>query len=230
MALTRRSKPATQNQSTSTLNWRVSHRTIFLGKRKPAGLFFQRTQHKLGTMARTAPSTLVTSDPLHDVNDPAPRSIWIKRSQDSVPHLIELFTRFLIKDQKRTTRGIGRGRTLVRLAALLPGVKPTTGNGGGRRDRTDDLMLAKHALSQLSYAPGRTVVVTYQCQRSAKPTIGPLPVEPVIWAIEAPCSHEHESQGHGCDRPASEGNLKSWWAREDLNLRPHAYQARALTN
>ena len=26
-------------------------------------------------------------------------------------------------------------------------------NGGGERDRTDDLMLAKHALSQLSYAP-----------------------------------------------------------------------------
>ena len=25
--------------------------------------------------------------------------------------------------------------------------------GGGGRDRTDDLMLAKHALSQLSYAP-----------------------------------------------------------------------------
>ena len=25
--------------------------------------------------------------------------------------------------------------------------------GGGRRDRTDDLMLAKHALSQLSYGP-----------------------------------------------------------------------------
>ena len=27
------------------------------------------------------------------------------------------------------------------------------GNGGGDRDRTDDLMLAKHALSQLSYTP-----------------------------------------------------------------------------
>ena len=26
-------------------------------------------------------------------------------------------------------------------------------NGGARRDRTDDLMLAKHALSQLSYGP-----------------------------------------------------------------------------
>ena len=28
-------------------------------------------------------------------------------------------------------------------------------NGGARRDRTDDLMLAKHALSQLSYGPVR---------------------------------------------------------------------------
>ena len=27
------------------------------------------------------------------------------------------------------------------------------GSGGARRDRTDDLMLAKHALSQLSYGP-----------------------------------------------------------------------------
>jgi hypothetical protein len=26
-------------------------------------------------------------------------------------------------------------------------------DGGDRRDRTDDLMLAKHALSQLSYVP-----------------------------------------------------------------------------
>ncbi len=29
------------------------------------------------------------------------------------------------------------------------------GDGGGRRDRTDDLLLAKQALSQLSYAPDR---------------------------------------------------------------------------
>ena len=27
-------------------------------------------------------------------------------------------------------------------------------DGGGRRDRTDDLLLAKQALSQLSYSPG----------------------------------------------------------------------------
>ena len=56
--------------------------------------------------------------------------------------------------------------------------------GGARRDRTDDLMLAKHALSQLSYGP--------------------------------------------VSRPA--GARRLWWAWEDLNLRPHAYQARALTN
>ena len=49
--------------------------------------------------------------------------------------------------------------------------------GGGGRDRTDDLKLAKLPLSQLSYAPKQL-----------------------------------------------------WWAREDLNLRPHAYQACALTN
>ena len=29
----------------------------------------------------------------------------------------------------------------------------SVGAGGARRDRTDDLMLAKHALSQLSYGP-----------------------------------------------------------------------------
>ena len=37
--------------------------------------------------------------------------------------------------------------------------------GGARRDRTDDLMLAKHALSQLSYGPregepGKNAVLT----------------------------------------------------------------------
>ena len=30
---------------------------------------------------------------------------------------------------------------------------PIAGCGGARRDRTDDLMLAKHALYQLSYGP-----------------------------------------------------------------------------
>ena len=49
-------------------------------------------------------------------------------------------------------------------------------DGGGRRDRTDDLLLAKQALSQLSYAPFWEIVsiaitlrVTSSCQRSELP-------------------------------------------------------------
>ena len=63
---------------------------------------------------------------------------------------------------------IGRSRILV----FIPGKAV----GGASRDRTDDLKLAKLALSQLSYGP----------------------------------------------------RLR-WWAGEELNLRPHAYQACALT-
>jgi hypothetical protein len=64
--------------------------------------------------------------------------------------------------------------------------------GGARRDRTDDLLLAKQALSQLSYGPQRG---------TCGPEVRTLP--------ELPTS--------------------KWWAREDLNFRPHAYQACALT-
>jgi hypothetical protein len=63
--------------------------------------------------------------------------------------------------------------------------------GGARRDRTDDLLLAKQALSQLSYGPG-------------------------------------PERTHPVDRNPGRG--RAWWAWEDLNFRPHAYQARALTN
>ena len=43
-----------------------------------------------------------------------------------------------------------RGRRYRTLRAASRSTKPS---GGARRDRTDDLMLAKHALSQLSYGP-----------------------------------------------------------------------------
>src|SRR4030095_3084284 len=73
--------------------------------------------------------------------------------------------------------------------------------GGAERDRTDDLLLAKQALSQLSYGPT------------------------LEW-IHGPGS------AHDGPAPRSASSLRShsWWAREDLNFRPHAYQARALTN
>jgi hypothetical protein len=64
-------------------------------------------------------------------------------------------------------------------------------NGGASRNRTDDLKLAKLALSQLSYGPDPT---GFADPRS-------VPNDP-----------------------------PKWWAWEDLNFRPHAYQARALTN
>jgi hypothetical protein len=70
--------------------------------------------------------------------------------------------------------------------------------GGAERNRTVDLLLAKQALSQLSYSPfGRA-------QEPGSRNTSPL-LSPDTWHL-------------------------SWWAREDLNLRPHAYQARALTN
>jgi hypothetical protein len=37
--------------------------------------------------------------------------------------------------------------------ADAPPARQGQDDGGARRDRTDDLMLAKHALSQLSYGP-----------------------------------------------------------------------------
>jgi hypothetical protein len=71
-------------------------------------------------------------------------------------------------------------------------------SGGARRDRTDDLVLAKHALSQLSYGPFPGGKPKGQIREFALLSLG-------HW------------------RP-------KWWAWEDLNFRPHAYQARALTN
>jgi hypothetical protein len=54
-------------------------------------------------------------------------------------------------------------------------------------------MLAKHALSQLSYGPLKGLPVGASARDLLETT-------------------------------------EEWWAWEDLNFRPHAYQARALTN
>ena len=74
--------------------------------------------------------------------------------------------------------------------------------GGARRDRTDDLLLAKQALSQLSYGPPQGSVVRGQQSEKARRSDYSLLI----------------TDGW------------NWWAWEDLNFRPHAYQARALTN
>ena len=41
----------------------------------------------------------------------------------------------------------------------LAAIEHLSKTGGGERDRTDDLLLAKQALSQLSYTPGRTCTI-----------------------------------------------------------------------
>ena len=91
--------------------------------------------------------------------------------------------------------------------------------GGARRDRTDDLLLAKQALSQLSYGPA----ARNACQSVPEAKAG----------LPSRSSRQHSPafafrlrRGSLRFASASEG----WWAWEDLNFRPHAYQARALTN
>ena len=80
--------------------------------------------------------------------------------------------------------------------------------GGDNRDRTDDPLLAKQVLSQLSYAPNSGIHLTRTTGSS-----DPQPATQVHPALHTT----------GPARPY-------WWAREDLNLRPHAYQACALTS
>ena len=110
-----------------------------------------------------------------------------------------MFSRTLFGDQSARLRPNGLRRGSPRYDRLAePKLAEPAKAGGARRDRTDDLMLAKHALSQLSYGP----VPEDECFTSAVET------------------HLEEKKTHSI----------KWWAWEDLNFRPHAYQARALTN
>ena len=73
-------------------------------------------------------------------------------------------------------------------------------NGGAERDRTADPLLAKQMLSQLSYSPNHLKHPSGKTLRDQRRTI------------------------HTTIRKSK------WWARVDLNYRPHAYQACALTS
>src|SRR5687768_5066518 len=77
--------------------------------------------------------------------------------------------------------------------------------GGASRDRTGDLKLAKLALSQLSYGPSfARLAASFGGQAR--------------W-----CS----ARGWLARRSSERSEV--WWAEKELNLRPHAYQACALT-
>lgn len=101
----------------------------------------------------------------------------------------------LVSDLQTFTSSIGHHKRSRQSHPL-----DTRMSGGGGRDRTDDPLLAKQVLSQLSYAPTFSVSSDTEAVRSTSLLTIPIPHSPI------------------------------WWAWEDLNLRPHAYQARALTN
>jgi hypothetical protein len=99
-------------------------------------------------------------------------------------------------------------------------------SGGARRDRTDDLLLAKQALSQLSYGPVPVGIdrLLVGLPIVARGSLYRPPSLKLRRAISTRCaSVDWRANRSGFGR-------EGWWAWEDLNFRPHAYQARALTN
>lgn len=107
--------------------------------------------------------------------------------------------------QNRHRRSLRRAKLL-----LLQKTKPSTVSlntnrfGGAERDRTADPLLAKQVLSQLSYSPISSIARINPGSATFRISLIP------------------SSQTLIC--------ISKWWAREDLNFRPHAYQACALTN
>ena len=93
--------------------------------------------------------------------------------------LVFMYLLHLIPQSTTSCAPASLGIALLNVNVLL-----STSSCGPKRDRTDDLLNANQALSQLSYGPilslGRLIAL--------------------------------------------------WWARVDLNHRPHAYQACALTS
>ena len=130
------------------------------------------------------------------------------------------------------------------------------GNGGAERDRTADPLLAKQVLSQLSYSPiicphvrstpdgaanarRRALRLRKQRFRAASPRTrstnrsNPKPSHRPIrtMPIQARGRRRQCAGPSGAQRQSRDSvRTKQWWAREDLNFRPHAYQACALTN
>ena len=80
-----------------------------------------------------------------------------------------------------------------------------------------DPLLAKQVLSQLSYAPASKVRATGASKRHLQMETAPRR-SASRGALSPPADTSSPQRG------------EKVWAREDLNLRPHAYQACALTN
>ena len=83
--------------------------------------------------------------------------------------------------------------------------------GGGERDRTDDPLLAKQVLSQLSYTPRKIVV-------------GLVGFEPTTPALSRRCSNRLSY------RPSRVGHHRSAWIRVRLGRESRSAAARSLSS
>ncbi len=115
--------------------------------------------------------------------------------------------------------------------AIAPQKKP--GPGGAGRDRTDDLRLAKPALSQLSYSPLASKVAPKRQSKSfirGQIGIDRPGVEGVAPFLRGRKRRGNESPSASCREEARRRfHMIKWWAWVDSNHRPPAYQADALT-
>jgi hypothetical protein len=104
----------------------------------------------------------------------------------------------------RTLRGEAKAqaRILVFLRTSNSGIGRRSPAGGARRDRTDDLLLAKQALSQLSYGPSPA----YQAKPETSATAGMVG----LGRFELPTSRLSSARSN------------------QLSYRPNPYQSEAL--
>jgi hypothetical protein len=145
----------------------------------------------------------------HDLNGPGSR-------RPKRPH--SLFTMLIGFDVERALAAARR-----KLISLYPDVVPPLGprfsansqrSGGAGRDRTDDLMLAKQLLSQLSYSPNFLLG---------------LPQAPAATSVALGYPAHQRGRPVGLASLRLETNSQKWWAWDDSNVRPHPYQGCALT-
>jgi hypothetical protein len=98
------------------------------------------------------------------------------------------------------------------------------------RSRTAAFLGVGHTLFTMSnnhrssgWTGGKLALHRSECGPTAPTLVEAIGIEPTTPCLQSRCSPTEL-------RPRSRGQETIWWAREDLNFRPHAYQARALTN
>ena len=123
--------------------------------------------------ARLAPSgPRPNALPLHNVRDRRPRT----RGGDVLRRPIGLRQRQALSSQRNLIKSHRKDRSRRPICSTARQDLAAQDLGGARRDRTDDLMLAKHALSQLSYGP------------VSRPAGGQRPVVVGLGGLEPPTS------------------------------------------